>query len=113
MEFDKEFDQLNLLTQYIGPGTTDNNTPLTPSRQQRENEQGRSRFLGAHQDLVDMLDRATGHKVALERALALERTPAKLKINIKPLVIQCDDPIFVAKQPRSVRPPYYRPLLTI
>lgn len=52
---------------------------------------------------TDRMDKASDHLEALVRAEARNRTPAKLKIDIQPLVAQKDDPIFKQKWAKAVR----------
>ena len=98
---DSEFEQLSFLTQYIGPpkpSKTDR-----PSRKEAQITKEVTSFMENYLELVGTLDRATGHKESLTRAVQRGRTPAKLRITIKPLVMNREEPKFTTAWDRAVR----------
>ena len=52
---------------------------------------------------TDKLDKIKGHHVALTRALAQDRLPAKLRIQNKPIVMDSDNPKFQQKWQECIR----------
>lgn len=52
---------------------------------------------------VETLDRANNHKDSLDKAIGQGRTPNKLSITIKPLVIRKDNPELVTKWERATK----------
>ena len=49
------------------------------------------------------MDRAAGHQDTLRQALGDKRIPAKLRINIKPFVVNKEDPEFIRDWDRAIR----------
>ena len=83
----------HLLTQYIGPATPVRNKPDSHTRGtlfQRELD----KFKQCYKERIDTINRATSHREALQKAMEKGRTPQKLSINIKPLIMQKEDPEF-------------------
>ena len=52
---------------------------------------------------IDKLDKIKGHHVALTRALARDKLPAKLRIQNKPIVMDSDNPKFQQKWRECIR----------
>ena len=103
---EEEFEQLGLLTQYIGQPAKTDRSRATTSRdwlRQTELEREIDTFKERYLELIDVLDRASSHQEALSKAAARDRTPARLKIQIKPMVIDKDNPTFMANWEKAVR----------
>ena len=98
----KEFDDLGILTQFIGKaaGESANNNinPTTSSINHLMDE-----FKEEYSNLVDTLDRAYSHLDALKAAKMRGRTPLKLRITIKPMVIKKDRTEFQTALERAIR----------
>ena len=99
-----EFKALQLLTQYIGPRKTN---PLQTNRHGDSPsnlvEQHMSRFKEVFLEKTDKLDRARNHLDSLTQAVQKNRIPNKLRINVKPLVIDKENPTFVRKWNDAIR----------
>ena len=99
-----EFEALQLLTQYIGPRKTN---PLQTNRHGDSPsnlvEQHMSRFKEVFLEKTDKLDRARNHLDSLTQAVQKNRIPNKLRINVKPLVIDKENPTFVRKWNDAIR----------
>ena len=94
-----ELDDLGILTQFIGKaGEEPANNPTMSSVNLLMEE-----FKEEYSDLVDTLDRANGHLDALKAAKTRGRTPLKLRITIKPMVIEKDRPEFQAAWEQAIR----------
>ena len=103
---EEEFEQLGLLTQYIGQLAKTDRSRATTSRdwlRQTELEKEIDTFKERYLELIDVLDRASSHQEALSKTAARDRTPARIKIQIKPMVIDKDNPTFVANWEKAVR----------
>ena len=105
---DNEFEELSLLTQYIGPprqsrttGTTER--PLGNHRKEARITTEVTSFMETYSELIDTLDRARNHKESLTRATQRGRIPAKLRITTKPMVVNREDPKFVSSWERTIR----------
>ena len=103
-EFEDEFESWTVLTQYIGPPASPKKKPppRTDSTEQeirKELETFKSNYL----EEIDTLDRAQSHLESLNRATGKGRTPAKLAVTIKPLVINKDDPIFKREWDQAIK----------
>ena len=101
-----EFEQLGLLTQYIGqPPRTRNDRGSTSANwfKKTETQKELLSFKERYLELTDTLDRASNHKEALSKAIARGRTPARLRITIKPMVIEKDDPKFISQWETAIR----------
>ena len=103
-----EFKQLGLLTQYIGqpPGTRNDRGRTSTSAdwfKKTEIEKELISFKERYLELTDTFDRASNHQEALSKAIARGRTLAKLRITIKPMVIEKDDPKFISKWETAIR----------
>ena len=95
----QESESLQILTQYIGPPTETKNTGskaintttnTTLSLEQQELNSLKKIFLRE----TETMDRANSHAESLTRATERGRIPPKLRIDIKPMVINQNDPIF-------------------
>ena len=53
--------------------------------------------------MVDIYDRASNHQEALSKAISRGRTSTRLTITIKPMVIDKEDPEFVAKWETAIK----------
>ena len=99
-----EFEALQLLTQYIGPRKPN---PVQTSRHGDSPsnlvDQHMSRFKEVFLEKTDKLDRARSHLDSLTRAVQKNRIPNKLRINVKPLVIDKENPTFVRKWNDAIR----------
>ena len=93
-----EFEALQLLTQYIGPRKP-NPVPTARHWGSSSNfvEQQMIRFKEVFLEKTDKLDRAWSHLDSLTRAVQKNRILNKLTINVKPLVIDKENPTFVRK----------------
>ena len=90
-----EFDDGGLYTLFIGPGTSTTYRKRTATENRElALKQELDKFHAKYLADTDTLDRASNHLEALQKARASERTPAKMKINIQPLVIQQEDDTF-------------------
>lgn len=69
------------------------------TRTKKEVEAFKTRYL----ELVDTLDRPSSHQEALSKSFSRGRMPAKLKIAISPMVINKDNPTFVANWENACR----------
>ena len=103
-----EFEQLGLLTQYIGqPPRTRNDRGRTSTSadwfKKTEIEKELLSFKERYLKLTDTFDRASNNQEALSKAITRGRTPAKLRITIKPMVIEKDDPKFISKWETAIR----------
>ena len=87
------------------PAKTDRSRATTSRDWLRQTELEReiNTFKERYLELIDVLDRASSHQEALSKAAARDRTPARLKIQIKPMVIDKDNPTFVANWKKAVR----------
>ena len=104
---DEEFEQLSFLTQYIGhPKRPNDKRPSADNRDyllETEVDRQREEFLKEYLDLVDVYDRASSHRESLSASMTRHRTPAKLKINVTPVVIDKEHPDFVNKWDRAIK----------
>ena len=85
-----EFDALGLLTQYLGPAGPSSQTRRKPNLEdtiQRQTESFKKKYL----EFTELLDRATSHLESLLIAKNKGRTPARLRITTKPVVVRSDD----------------------
>ena len=85
-EFEDEWTNMSLLTQFIGPPanaepTAANNSNEDPDRKVRKELEGLKKEFLNH---TDALDRGQRHLEALDRAVSRCRIPAKLRITIQP-----------------------------
>ena len=104
---EEDFESLGLLTQFIGPpvASTQNQTMGNGTDQNNDGEidQITAHFKSQYEDLVDSLDRAKGHKTSLGQAKQKGRTPAKLQISIRPMVVNRDNPEFQRNWERAIK----------
>ena len=93
-----EFEALQLLTQYIGPRKP-NLVPTARHGGSPSNfmEQQMIRFKEVFLEKTDKLDRARSHLDSLTRAVQKNKILNKLRINVKPLVIDKENPTFMRK----------------
>ena len=99
----EEFEALGILTQYIGPSPPANPTrPQTDSPDQNI-DRLTNKFKAKYEELVDSLDRAKGHKLSLDQAKQRGRTPSKLQITIKPMVVNREDPEFQRDWDKAIK----------
>ena len=96
----QEFQDMGMLTQYIGqssmamPNRPDNHTNShETSIIDTETKKLKELFL----EKTDKLDKMQSHRAALNRAVARDKLPAKLRIQTKPIVVDSDDPKFQQK----------------
>ena len=92
-----EFDSLGLLTQYLGPSGTSTTRRRRRTDPEDAVERQKQEFKRKYLDLTELIDRATGHLESLENARSKGRTPARLRITIKPVVVRGDDDNFKIK----------------
>ena len=86
----------------LTPATTDG--PSTSWEWLTENElEKQANTFSECFEMVDIHDRAMSHQEALSKAMSRGRTPTRLKITIKPMVIDKEDPQFVAKWETAIR----------
>ena len=97
-----EFEQLSLLTQYIGPPKESTKTDR-PNRKEAQITKEVTSFTETYLELIGTLDRATSHKESLTKAVQSGRNPAKLRITTKPMVINREDPKFTTAWDRAVK----------
>ena len=104
---DDHFDSAGILTQFIGPRVQTNSSGSTVHTDEDNNTAKIAReiesFNNHYLDSTQILDRATNHLKSLQSATSDQRTPAKLRITIKPLVIQKDDPTFVTDWNNAIK----------
>ena len=85
---------MGLLTQLIGPSKLSHSKTRKNKHKdrtcQRELERLHTKYLAD----TEVIDRATGHLESLEKATSRVRTPTKMAINIKPLVLNRDNEQF-------------------
>ena len=100
-----DFESLGLLTQYIGPpvATADQTTVHRTNPDEREIDRITAEFKSKYENLVDSLDRAKGHRTSLGQAKQRGRTPAKLQISIRPMVVNRENPEFQGNWERAVK----------
>ena len=118
-EDEEEEDNWNFLTQFIGSPASSNR-----ANQNRDNnvntanlEAANFRFIticflfnsqpfnhhrSQYLEDTEVLDRATAHLTALTKAESRGKTPAKLTITIKPMVIEKEDPQFKADWAKAI-----------
>lgn len=92
-----EFDSLGLLTQYLGPS----GSSTTRRRHRTDPEDAvakhKDEFKKKYLDLTELIDRATSHMESLENAKSKGRTPTRLRITTKPVVVRSEDSDFKIK----------------
>lgn len=93
MGHDEDFDSFGVLTQFIGPVKEQTNRVDALNQTSNELELLKKLYI----EKTTTLDRATNHKEALQSSLAKGKTPNKLQINIKPLVVNREDLAFISK----------------
>ena len=89
-DLQEEFDALGLLTQYLGPPWPSNRTRQRSNPEdiiQKLTEDFKKKYL----EFTELLDRATSHLELLLLAKSKGRTPARLRITTKPVVVRSDD----------------------
>ena len=102
----REFEQLGLLTQYIGPRRTairDTERPHSSSRGKDLEKEELDKLKRKYLQKAEICDRATSHLEALDKVVDSGRIPAKLKITTKPLVVNKDDPRFQSEWQAAIR----------
>ena len=93
-----DIDKLDILTQYIGPKTNCQATNTTiESEPEQLIDMELKTFKERYANQTHSLDRAINHADSLKVAQAKQKTPAKLQIQIKPQVINKEEPGFTAK----------------
>lgn len=102
----QEFQDIGMLTQYIGqPSLTTPNRPSSQTTSQEastvdiEMKKIKELFL----EKTDKLDKMQSHWDALNRAVARDKLPAKLRIQTKPIVADSDDSKFQQKWKDCIR----------
>lgn len=91
----EEFESLQLLTQYIGPSrvsTPDQEDNDEPNDTSDEKTAEMSKVKKLYLQRTETLDRAKSHLEALTNAVQRDRIPNKLRITVKPLIINREDP---------------------
>ena len=101
----QEFHDMGMLTQYIGQSSM---TPNRPSNHTNSHETSivdteTKKLKELFLDKTDKLDKMQSHRDALNRAVARDRLPAKLRIQTKPIVVYSDDPKFQQKWKECIR----------
>ena len=91
-----EFDQLNLLTQYIGgpSETTVRRKEISPMGDEELKKAELAKLKQNYLELTDLIDRGESHLAALDRAIERKRIPAKLQITITPMVLNKENADF-------------------
>ena len=102
----QEFQDMGMLTQYIGQ--TSMATPSRPSNHTNNNETSiidteTKKLKELFLEKTDRLDKMQSHRDALNRAVARDKLPAKLRIQTKPIVVDSDDPKFQQKWKECVK----------
>ena len=105
----EEFQSLRLLTQYIGPARKP--PPSAPDaaasgsggQDQTIQEMEARRLKDIFLEKTDRIDKMQSHHEALQRAVARDRIPAKLKIQAKPLVAEGECPKLLKKWTECVK----------
>ena len=93
-----DIDKLGILTQYIGPKTNRQATNTTiESEPDQLIDMELKTFKERYANQTHSLDRAINHADSLKAAQAKQKTPAKLHIQIKPQVINKEEPGFTIK----------------
>ena len=99
----EEFESLGILTQYIDPSQPTNPTRLQADNPDQNIERLTNKFKAKYEELVDSLDREKGHKLSLDQAKQRGRTPNKLQIAIKPMVVKSEDPEFQRNWDKAIK----------
>ena len=89
-DLQEEFDSLGLPTQYLGPSGS------STRRRHRTNpenavEKQKDNFKKKYFKFTELLDRATSHLESLSQAKSKGRTPTRLRITTKPVVVHSKD----------------------
>ena len=100
---DEEFESLGILTQYIGLAQPANSTSKNRDNTEQNIDKLTNKFKAKYEELVDSLDRAKGHKLSFEQARQRGRTPNKLQITIKPMVVNRDNAEFQSDWDKAVK----------
>ena len=102
-----DFDQLDFLTLFIRqPNRPDDRRPSSSNRdwlRETEIRKEKEAFKSQYLELIDIQDRASNHHESLSKAMARRRTPTKLQIDVKPMVVDKDDPDFVASWNKAIK----------
>ena len=96
----QEFQDMSMLTQYIGQ--TSIATPNRPGNHTNTHEVNivdaeTKKLKELFLEKTDKLDKMQSNKDALNRAVARDKLPAKLRIQTRPIVVDSDDPKFQQK----------------
>ena len=83
--------------------TADQTTVHQTNPDEREIDRITAEFKSKYENLVDSLDRAKGHRTSLGQAKQRGRTPAKLQISIRPMVVNRENPEFQGNWERAVK----------
>ena len=91
-----EFDQLNLLTQYIGgpSETTARRKETSPMGDEELKKAELTKLKQNYLELTDLIDRGESHLTALDRVIERKGIPAKLQITITPMVLNKENADF-------------------
>ena len=89
-----DFAALGLLTQYIGPLKTNPRKPSSKTSEDRRILNLTEQLKDDYAELTEDLDRASSHLESLKKAITRGRTPAGLKIILKPMVMYREDHTF-------------------
>ena len=101
-DLQEEFDSMGLLTQYLGPSGPSNRRRCRTDPEgivERQKENFKRKYL----DLTDILNRAVSHLEALANAKSKGRTPTRLRITTKPVVVHSKDEDFRFKWAQACR----------
>ena len=93
----QEFQDMGMLTQYIGQSSmATQNRPNSHTNSHETNivESETKKLKELFLEKTDKLDKMQSHRDALNRAVARDKLPAKLRIQTKPIVVDGDDPKF-------------------
>ena len=105
--YKQELDSLQLLTQYIGPAKliepTASGVGSSSSSRTTVLEQQLNQLTDLYLDKTNNIDKMQGHRDSLLKAVAKDRIPNKLKIQIKPIVADNGCPIFQKKWTDCIR----------
>ena len=101
-EDEEEEDNWNFLTQFIGSPASSNRANQNRDNNVNTANLEAANFRSQYLEDTEVLDRATAHLTALTKAESRGKTPAKLTITIKPMVIEKEDPQFKADWAKAI-----------
>ena len=96
-DFEQEWAQMSILTQYIGRQQPNNTTEQQRTEDEEEEDNMQTELAAQKTDFLtktDTLDRGEKHLEALDRVVSRRRIPKRLQITIQPQVLLKEDPEF-------------------